>query len=76
MRAIHIRIREDTDLAIAQIAEIGLIGRSVRINSNRYRNIMHLIIGKEPITLGLPSVKYLTTQRQDGLIFFIATHFC
>ena len=56
MRAIHIRIREDTDLAIAQIAEIGLIGRSVRINSNRYRNIMHLIIGKEPITLGLPGV--------------------
>ena len=32
--------------------------------------------GKEAITLCLPSVKNLTAQGQDCLIFLIATHLC
>ncbi len=68
MQTIGVRIRQDTDLAVAQLTQIV----AVRIDTDRHGNIMHLLRGKHFIGRDFPGVKDLTFERHDRLIFAIA----
>ena len=68
VQTIGVRIREDTDLAVAQLAQIV----AVRIDADRHRDIVHFLRGQHFIRRDLPGVQDLTLERHDRLIFTIA----
>ena len=68
MQTIGVRIREDTDLAVAQLAQIV----AVRIDADRHRNIVHFLRGQHFIRRDFPGIQDLTLERHDRLIFTIA----
>ena len=46
----------------------------MRIDANRYRNVVNLVVGKQPVTVHLPGVQHLAAQGQNGLAFLVAAH--
>ena len=68
VQPVGIRIRQNTDLAVTQLAEIF----AVRIDTDRHRNIMHLLRGQHFIGGDFPGVKDLALQRHDRLKLAIA----
>ena len=67
VQTIGVRIREDTDLAVAQLAQIV----AVRIDTDRDRDIVDFLRGQHFIRRDLPGVQDLTLERHDRLIFTI-----
>ena len=74
VRAVDIGIRQDADLAVAQSGEVGPAATCMRIDTDRHGDVMDLVVGKEPVALGLPGVEQLAAQRQHGLAFLVTTH--
>ncbi len=74
VRAIHIGIRQDANLAVTQATEVGRVKRAVWVNPDGHRNVMDLVVGKQPVALHLPGVEHLAAQRQNGLAFFVTPH--
>ena len=74
VRAVHIGIRQDANLAVTQATEVGRVERAVWVNPDSYRNVMDLVVGKQPVALHLPGVEHLAAQRQNGLAFFVTPH--
>jgi hypothetical protein len=72
--AVHIRITEDADLAVAQPRQVNLVTRRVRIDTDGHRDVVDLVVGEEAVLLHLPGVEHLATQRQDGLRLLVAAH--
>lgn len=75
VRAVYVRVRQNADLAVAQIREIDLIVGTVRIDADGHRNVMHFVVGEEPVAFGFPRVQHLAAQRQNGLKLLVAAHF-
>ena len=72
--AVDIGVRQNANLAVAQAAQIGGISRTVRIDTDGHRNVVNLVVGKEPVTLHLPRIEDLATQRQNRLALLVAPH--
>ena len=68
VQTIGVRIREDTDLAVAQLAQIV----AVRIDADRHGDVVYFLRGQHFIRRDLPGVEDLTLERHDRLIFTIA----
>ncbi len=68
VQTIGVRIREDTDLAVTQLAEIV----AVRIDADRHRDIMHFLRGQHFIRRDFPGIQDLTFKRHDRLVFTVA----
>ena len=68
MQTIGVRIRKDTNFAVTQLAQIF----TVRIDADRYRNIVHFLRCKHFIGRYFPGIKDLTFQRHDRLVFAVA----
>ena len=45
--AVDVRIEEDTDFAVTQIVEIDVVVDAVRINADRYGDIVNLIVANK-----------------------------
>ena len=74
VRAVHIRVGQDADLAITQARQVGRVIRTMGIDPNSHGNVMNLGVGKQTVALHLPGVQHLAAQGQNGLAFFIAPH--
>ncbi|ABA48493.1 conserved hypothetical protein [Burkholderia pseudomallei 1710b] len=74
VRAVDIRIRQDADLAVTQVRHVDAVVRAVRIDADRHRDVVHLVVREQAIALGLPGVEHLAAQRQDRLVFLVAAH--
>ena len=68
VQTIGVRIREDTDLAVAQLAQIV----AVRIDADRHGDVVYFLRGQHFIRRDLPGIQDLTLERHDRLIFTIA----
>ncbi len=75
VRAVHVRITQDADLAVAQAAQIGRVMGAVRIDANGHRDVVDFVVGKQPVALDFPGVEHLAAQGQHGLVFLVAAHF-
>ena len=71
VQTIGIRIRQNTDLTVTQLAQIV----AVRIDTDRHRNIVHFLRRQNFIRRDFPGIEDLTFERHDRLIFTIARLF-
>ena len=74
VRAVHIGIGHDDDLAVAQVGQIRFVLRAMRIDSQRHGDVVDLGIGEQAVRFDFPGVLHLAAQRQDGLRFLVARH--
>ena len=74
VRAVDVRVRQDADLAVAQRRQVERVVATVRIDADRDRDVVDLVVGEQPVALGLPGVEHLAAQRQDGLELLVAAH--
>ena len=65
---------QDADLAVAQAAEVGRVARAVRVDADRHRDVVDLVVGEQAVALDFPGVEHLAAQRQDGLRLLVAAH--
>ena len=75
MRAIHVGVAQDADLAVAQTRQVGRVGRAVRIDPDGHRDIVDLGVGKQAVAVHFPGVEHFAAQGQNGLRLFVAPHF-
>ena len=75
MRAVHVGVTQDADLAVAQATHVRRVVRAVGIDADGDRNVVDLGVGEQPVAVDLPGVQNLAAQGQDGLVFFVAAHF-
>ncbi|MNB93851.1 hypothetical protein D3C75_409920 [compost metagenome] len=68
VQPIGVRIRQNTNLTVAQLAQIV----TVRIHADRHGNVVHFLRGQHFIGRDFPGIKDLALQRHDRLIFAIA----
>ncbi|MOA33820.1 hypothetical protein D3C78_1551500 [compost metagenome] len=68
VQAVGVRIRQDTNFAIAQLAEIF----AVRINTDRHRDVVHFLRSQHFVRRHFPGIEDFAFQRHDRLIFAIA----
>ena len=74
VRAVHVRIAQDADLAVAQATQVGRVVRAMRIDADGDRDIVYFGVGEQPVALHLPRVEHLAAQWQHGLRFLVAAH--
>jgi hypothetical protein len=46
----------------------------MRIDADRHRDVVDLVVGEQAVAVGLPRVQHLAAQRQDRLEFLVAAH--
>ena len=63
VQPIRIGIRQDTNLLIAQTLEI-VTGR---VNTQRHRDVMHFLGGKDLFRVHFPGIQNFPAQREDRL---------
>ena len=77
MRAVHIGIRHDDDLVIAQLCDVKVIAVSFgKSTAERVDHRFDLRIRKHLVDTGLLYIKDLTTDRHDRLKHTVSRHFC
>ena len=68
VQAIGVRISQNADLVITQLAQVG----AAWLDPQRHRNVMHLLRGENFEGVDLPGVQDLAPERENRLIFAIA----
>ena len=68
VQAVRIGVSQNAHLVITQLAQVGAAG----LDAQRYRNIIHLLRGKNLNGVDLPGIQDLAPERQDRLILAIA----
>ena len=76
VRAVHVGIGHDADLAVTKIRNIGFLTDLMWIHADRYRNIVNFFITEKKVLVHFPCVQHLAAKRKNGLIFFIASLLC
>ncbi len=71
MCAIHVRIRHDDDLVVAQFFEVELVPANAC--AQRHDKVTNLLASKHPVKPRPFYVQNLTLQRQNRLCFTVAT---
>jgi hypothetical protein len=74
VRAVHVGVAQDADLAVAQAAQVGRVVGAVRVDADRHRDVVDFGVGEQAVALDFPGVEHLAAQRQDGLAFLVAAH--
>jgi len=74
VRAVDVGVAQDADLAVAQARQIRAVVGAVGVDAHRHRDVVDLVVGEQPVTLDLPGVEHLATQRQDRLGLLVAAH--
>jgi hypothetical protein len=69
MRAVDVRIRQDADAAIAQARQVGTVVLAMRVDADRDRDVVDLVIGEQAVALGFPGNQLGDAQLQEGLDF-------
>ena len=71
--AIHVGVRQDDDLVVTQAVEHrSRRVRLVRIDAQRHRDVMHLVVGENFRRVDLESVQHFAAQRQHRLELAVA----
>ncbi len=74
VRAVHIRIGQDADLAVAQAGHIRRVIGTVGVDADGNRDVVDFGVGKQAVAIHLPGVQDLAAQRKDGLVFLVTAH--
>ena len=74
MRTVDISVGQDADLAVTQAAQVRAVILAMRVDPQGHRDVVDLVIGKQAVTLDLPGIEHLATQRQDCLRFLVPAH--
>jgi hypothetical protein len=74
VRAVDVGVREDADLAVAQARESRVVVGAVRVDADRDRDVVDLVVREQAVALDLPGVEHLAAQRQDRLRLLVAAH--
>ena len=45
------------------------------VDTDSNRDVVNFVVGKQAVALDFPGVEHFAAQGQDGLVFFVATHF-
>ena len=68
VQSVGVGVSQNAHLVITQLAQVGAAG----LDAQRYRNIIHLLRGKNLNGVDLPGIQDLAPQRQNRLILAIA----
>jgi hypothetical protein len=74
VRTVDVGVGQDADLAVAQAGQVRLVQRPVRVDADRHRDVVDLVVAEQQVALDLPGVEHLAAQRQDGLGLLVAPH--